>query len=164
MDRYFEKISFEQFKKDIKDDKNLYEEYSLPIRKTENSAGYDYSAIESFEIKPGEIKKIPTGYKVKMQHDEMLMVFVRSSMGFKYNVRMTNQVGIVDSDFYNNPENEGHMWVMLQNHGDKIFKVNKGDAYAQGIFVKYLTCGEKVSTKRTGGYGSTNKKEGKNNE
>ena len=164
MERYFEKISFEQFKKDIKDDKELYAEYALPSRKTENSSGYDYSAIEGFEILPGEIKKIPTGYKVKMQSDEMLMVFVRSSMGFKYNVRLTNQVGIVDCDFYNNPENEGHMWVMLQNHGDKVFKINKGDAYAQGIFVKYLTCGEKVDTKRVGGYGSTNKKEGKDNE
>ena len=164
MDRYFEKISFEEFKKDIKDDINLYNEYKLPERKTMYSAGYDFLAIEDFEIKPGEIKKIPTGYKAKFGIDEMLMIFVRSSMGFKYNIRMTNQVGIIESDYYNNIDNEGHMYVSLQNEGNKTFKVNKGDAYAQGIFTKFLTCGEEISNIRVGGIGSTNKKEGKDNE
>ena len=100
MERYFEKISFEQFKKDIKDDSNLYEEYKLPIRKTKCSAGYDFLAIEDFEIMPGEIKKIPTGYKANFGADEMLMLLVRSSM------RMCNQFVIVESDYFNNPDNE----------------------------------------------------------
>ncbi len=164
MERYFEKISFEQFKKDIKDDKKLYEEYKLPERKTKNSAGYDFLAIEDFELAPGEIKKIPTGYKVKMQPDEVLFNFVRSSMGFKYNIRLTNQVGIIDSDYYNNPDNEGHMFISLQNEGDKVFKCHKGEGYAQGIFVKYLTCGEEVKTKRIGGTGSTNQERNDKNE
>lgn len=164
MGRYFEKISFEQFKKDIKDDMSLYKEYKLPVRKTKYSAGYDFLAIEDFELKPGETKKISTGYKANFGHDEMLMTVVRSSMGFKYNVRLMNQVGIVESNYYNNPENEGHMFVALQNEGDKVFKVKKGEAYAQGIFVKFLTCGEEVDNIRTGGIGSTNKKEGENNE
>lgn len=159
MDRYFEKISFEQFKKDICDDKSLYEEYKLPERKTKSSAGYDFIAINDITIKPGEIVKIPTGYKASMLDDEMLMIFVRSSMGFKYNVRMCNQVGIVDKDYYNNLDNEGHMFVKLQNEGDKVFSVKKGEAYAQGIFTKYLTCGEDVEMVRTGGMGSTNRKE-----
>lgn len=164
MERYFEKISFEQFKKDIKDDKNLYEEYNLPIRKTKCSAGYDFLAIEDIEIKPGEIKKIPTGYKASFLEDEMLMLMVRSSMGFKYNIRLCNQVGIVECDYYNNPQNEGHLFIALQNEGDKVFSVKKGDAYAQGIFTKFLTCGDIVSEKRIGGIGSTNKKEGKDYE
>ena len=164
MERYFEKISFEEFKKDIKDDLKLYEEYVLPIRKTKYSAGYDFIAIEDFVIKPGEIKKIATGYKAKFLEDEMLMIFVRSSMGFKYNIRMTNQVGIIESDYYNNESNEGHIYVSLQNEGSKEFSVKKGDAYAQGIFVKFLTCGDEVNNTRTGGIGSTNKKEGKENE
>lgn len=159
MERYFEKISFKQFKKDVKDDKKLYEEYKLPVRKTKHSAGYDFLAIEEFEIAPGEIKKIPTGYKAKFPGDEMLVIIVRSSMGFKYNVRATNQVGIIDSDFYNNKDNEGHFYVSLQNEGDKMFKVKKGEAYAQGIFLKYLTCGDEVATERQGGLGSTNRKE-----
>ena len=96
----------------------------------------------------------------------MLLLVVRSSMGFKYNVRLTNQVGIIESDYYNNQDNEGHMWVCLQNHGDKDFILNKGDAYVQGIFVKFLTTiDDDVDTTRTGGIGSTNKKkEGSKNE
>ena len=161
MERCFEKISFEQFKKDIKDDLKLYEEYKLPIRKTKHSAGYDLLAIEYFEIAPGEIKKIPTGYKAKFPGDEMLMLVVRSSMGFKYNVRNTNQVGIIDSDFYNNPDNEGHFYVSLQNEGDKVYKVRKGESYSQGIFIKYLTCGDEGEGVRQGGLGSTNRKKEK---
>lgn len=160
MNRYFEKISYKQFKSDIKDDISLYEEYNLPLRKTKYSAGYDFFAIEDFEIIPGEIKKIPTGYKAKFGENEMLMLFVRSSMGFKYNIRMCNQVGIIESDYYNNLDNEGHIFVALQNEGDKVFKVKKGEAYSQGVFTKFLTCGDEVLNVRTGGIGSTNKKEG----
>ncbi len=157
--RCFEKISFEQFEKDINDDKQLYDSYQLPARKTKNSGGYDFVALRSFEIKPGEIKKIPSGIKCQMNSDEVLMIFVRSSMGFKYNVRLTNQIGIIDSDFYNNDSNEGHIWVSLQNHGDKEYNVKSGEAYAQGIFTKYLTVDdeEKITNERKGGLGSTNK-------
>lgn len=152
MIRGFEKISFEQFKKDIKDDKNLYDNYNLPCRKTKSSAGYDFFAIEDFELKPGEIKKIPTGIKAKYPTDETLMLFVRSSMGFKWNVRMCNQVGIIDSDFYNNPDNEGHMWFALQNEGDKAFKVKAGEGFGQGVFLKYhcVDNEEEVTNERTG--------------
>ena len=156
--RYFEKISFEQFKKDISSLENLYNEYELPKRATTNSAGYDFYAIESFTIKKGETKKIPTGYKANFMSDEALFIFVRSSMGFKYNVRLTNQVGVVESDYYNNPDNEGHIWVSLQNEGDKDFTVEKGKAYAQGIFMKFLTTDDdNVSKTRLGGFGSTDK-------
>ena len=157
MERYFEKISFEQFKKDICDNIDLYNEYILPYRKTTYSAGYDFIAINDFVIKPGEIKKIPTGYKAKFGNNEMLMLFVRSSMGFKYNVRMCNQVGIIESDYYNNIDNEGHMFIALQNEGDKEYYVKKGQAYAQGIFVNFLTCNDKPNNKRVGGIGSTDK-------
>lgn len=157
MSRFFEKISFDQFKKDIKDNKKLYNKYRLPKRSTKCSAGYDFFAIEEFTIKPGEVKKIPTGYKMMCNEDEMLMIVVRSSMGFKYNVRLTNQVGIIETDYYNNPANEGHMWVALQNHGDKEFHVNMDEAYAQGIFTKFLTIDneESIENERKGGFGST---------
>ena len=151
MTRTFEKISFKQFKNDIKGNKKLYDNYKLPTRKTTASAGYDFFAIEDFEINPGETKKIPTGIKAKYPNDEVLMIVVRSSMGFKGNVRMCNQVGIIDSDFYNNSDNEGHIWIALQNHGDKVFKASAGDGIAQGIFIKYYCVDEdKVETKRTG--------------
>ena len=157
MDRYFEKISFERFSLDVKNDKKLYDEYKLPRRASKNSCGYDFLAMEDYIIHPGEIKKIPTGYKSKFLSDEMLMIVVRSSMGFKYNVRMCNQVGVIESDYYNNISNEGHMWVALQNEGDRDYIINKGDAYAQGIFIKFLTCGDNPEEERIGGLGSTNK-------
>ena len=146
--RYFEKISFKQFSKDICDDKELYDEYELPKRATKSSAGYDFFALYDIVLHPGEILKIPTGYKAKFNFDEMLMLVVRSSMGFKYNVRMCNQVGIIDSDYYNNSDNEGHMWVSLQNEGKEDYVIKKGSAYCQGIFVKYLTCGDEIDTIR----------------
>lgn len=159
MKRFFEKISFEQFIKDITDNNESYLEYNLPRRSTKNSAGYDFFAIKDFCIKPGEIKKIPTGVKASMLEDEMLLLFVRSSMGFKYNIRMCNQVGIIDSDYYNNSDNEGHMWVALQNEGTEEFNIKKGDKYIQGVFTKFLTVDneDKNINVRKGGVGSTNK-------
>ena len=137
--RYFEKISFEQFKKDIADDKNLYDAYNLPKRKTKYAAGYDFYSLFDFTLKPGEIKKIPTGVKVNMEGDEVLLLVDRSSQGFKYNVRICNQVGVIDKDYYNNSNNEGHMWVRIQNEGDKDYVVKLGDGICQGMFMKYLT-------------------------
>jgi dUTP pyrophosphatase len=97
--------------------------------------------------------------KVTMNDDEVLLVVVRSSMGFKYNIRMCNQVGVMDKDYYNNPNNEGHMWIALKNEGDKEYTVEKGEAFAQGMFIKYLTVDdeEEITKERTGGFGSTNK-------
>ena len=102
--RKFEKISYPEFVKVFGDNKTLYDDYMLPLRGTKYSAGYDFFAIKDYVIKPNEIVKIPTGYKATFESDEMLMLVVRSSMGFKYNVRLTNQVGIIESDYYNNPE------------------------------------------------------------
>lgn len=157
--RYFEKISFEQFKKDIKLNKTIYNQHQTPARSTINSAGYDFRSIVDIIIKPGEIKKIPTGIKANMNNDEVLFLFVRSSMGFKYNVRLCNQVGIIDSDYYNNPTNEGHIIVALQNEGNKDYVIKQGDAFCQGIFIKYLTIDneEKINNSRIDGFGSTNK-------
>ena len=60
-------------------------------------------------------------------------------MGFKYNIRLCNQVGVIDADYYDNKDNEGHIWIKIQNEGDKEVSFNKGDAIVQGIFFKYLT-------------------------
>lgn len=161
MARLFEKISFEQFKKDICDDKVLYESYSIPKRSTKESAGYDFESIIDFTLKPGEIKKIPLGIKADMNSGEVLFLIVRSSQGFKYNVRMCNQVGVIDKDYYNNLENEGHMWIKLENHGDKDYVVSKGDKIIQGLFMPFLTVDneENIEKIRTSGIGSTDRKE-----
>ena len=137
--RDFEKISFEQFKKDIKDDIELYNGYSLPQRDSAYTAGYDIYLLEELTIKPGERKKVPTGIKSYFDKEEVLLLVVRSSMGFKYNIRLCNQVGVIDADYYNNKDNEGHIWLMIQNEGEEEYSFKKGEAIAQGLFMKYLT-------------------------
>lgn len=137
--RDFEKISFKQFSKDVKEDENLYNEYKLPIRDSIASAGYDIFLLEDIELKPNETIKIPTGIKAYFENDEVLVLVVRSSMGFKFNVRLVNQVGIVDADYYNNKDNEGHIFVKIQNEGKETVNFKAGEAIAQGIFLKYLT-------------------------
>ena len=69
----------------------------------------------------------------------MLLLIVRSGTGFKYNIRLCNQVGVIDADYYNNPDNEGHLWIKIQNEDTVEHNFKKGDALVQGIFVKYLT-------------------------
>lgn len=140
--RKFEKISFEQFAKDIANDQELYEIYRLPRRETKYAAAYDFYALYDYTLKPGEIKKIPTGIKATMEGDDVLLLLDRSSMGFKYNVRMCNQVGVIDADYYNNADNEGHMWIRIQNEGDKDYVVKKGDGMCQAMFLKYLKVDE----------------------
>ncbi len=136
--RDFEKISFHQFKKDVLDDRTLYDEYKVPSRDSKKTAGYDIYLISDIELEPGEIKKIPTGIKSYFAEDEVLLLILRSSMGFKYNIRLCNQVAVIDSDYYNNIDNEGHMWIKIQNEGDKKVKLLKNMAIVQGIFIKYL--------------------------
>ena len=159
MSRYFEKISFDQFRSDVSDDKAMYENYSLPKRSTINSAGYDFEALYDFVIKPGQIKKIPLGIKASMNSNEVLLLLVRSSQGFKYNVRMCNQVGIIDADYYGNSSNGGHIFVCLENEGDEVIEIKKGDRFVQGIFIPYLiTDDDNTTDLREGGIGSTNNK------
>lgn len=159
--RKFEKISNLQFNRDFNKNISLYEEYTLPRRNTSFSAGYDFNLIEDVNIKAGEIVKIPTGVKVRMNNDEVLFIIIRSSLGFKYNLRLTNQVGIIDSDYYNNIDNEGHIWVSMQNEGKKDILLKRGEHFVQGIFTKYLLVDneEKITELRHGGTGSTSKEE-----
>ena len=153
--RKFEKISWEIFKKEVGEDKNCYQNLSLPKLKTQNSAGYDIELLSEVTLKPGEIKKIPTGIKIMMQPDEVVFLIVRSSIGFKYNIRLCNQVGVIDADYYNNETNEGHVWLSMQNEGEneQIFK--KGDCLVQAIFLNTLKTDEKSGKIRKGGLGST---------
>ncbi|CDB32015.1 deoxyuridine 5`-triphosphate nucleotidohydrolase [Clostridium sp. CAG:575] len=137
--RDFEKISFEQFKKDVTEDINLYNEYELPQRDSDSTAGYDIYLLQDLIIEPNEIKKIPTGIKSFFEKDEVLFLIVRSSTGFKYNIRLCNQVGVIDADYYNNQNNEGHIWLKIQNEGKEKVIIPQGEAIVQGIFLKYLT-------------------------
>ena len=157
--RKFEKISEAEYNKSLKDVCS-YDDISLPTRSTKHSAGYDFKSPIEFTLNPGESKKVPTGIKASMNEDEFLAILVRSSMGFKYNIRLCNQVGIVDSDYYNNPDNEGHIYIKIQNEGTESLTINKGDRFAQGIFMNFLITDDDMSFgDRTGGFGSTGKGE-----
>lgn len=156
--RKFEKISLSEFIQDTKLTEKEYNEVTLPKRATNSSAGYDFHLLEDITLKPNEIKKIPTAIKVQMNPNEVLMIYIRSSLGFKYNLRLCNQTGIIDSDYYNNQDNEGHIFIAIQNEGTQTVKLKAHERFAQGIFMNYLITDneEEITKKRQGGLGSTN--------
>ncbi|MFW6229879.1 MAG: deoxyuridine 5'-triphosphate nucleotidohydrolase [Halanaerobium sp.] len=163
MTRKFEKISFGQFKKDVNclcqnDSNNVYKSIQLPQRATAKSAGYDFYTPVGFKLAPNKTIKIPIGVKAYMEDDEVLKIHPRSSLGFKYHLRLSNSTGIIDSDYVDNPDNEGHIWIKLRNEGDETVTIQPNEAIAQGIFHKYLITNDDSfdGEKREGGIGSTN--------
>lgn len=131
----------------------------LPRRATSKSAGYDFFSYESGRVAPGERKWFRTGIKAYMQTDEVLLCLPRSSLGFKHGLRLSNGTGVIDSDYYNNTDNEGEIQVSIQNLSDKEYYISKGNRLFQAIFVKYLTIDndEPMAALREGGIGSTGK-------
>lgn len=129
----------------------------LPERSTKNSMAYDFFAIEGFEVKPGEKYMYKSGIKAKMNDDEGLVLNVRSSMG-KKGIMLANTSAWIDSDYYDNPDNEGEIGIYFYNYGTETWKVSAGDKVAQGMFIKYLiTDDDTANGERTGGFGSTGK-------
>lgn len=150
----FEKISKEQSEKD--GIVHFYESIVLPKRATAFSAGYDFFAPYDLEIKKGESVLVPSGVKAKMPQDTVLLILPRSSLGFKYKLRLCNTVGVIDSDYYGNEKNEGHIMIKLFAEGNDV-TIPQGKAFAQGIFLKYYTTEDDETDKqRQGGMGSTN--------
>ena len=129
----------------------------LPRTQTLKSGGYDLSSLYEVTIKPKEIVMIETGLKVEIPSDEVMLVFPRSSLGIKKGLMMANNVGVVDSDYYNTPSNEGHLMIPLYNFRDEAVTVQKGERIAQGIFIKYETTVDDhpINELRNGGFGST---------
>lgn len=158
----FEKVSFEQYKKDClfnNDVENIYNDLLLPKRATKYSAGYDFYLPYDISLKPGETILIPTGIRVKIDFNWVLKCYPRSSLGFKYRLQLDNTVGIIDADYYNSP-NEGHIFVKLTNHSNLDVCLTKKSAFMQGIFIQYgITIDDDVTNERVGGIGSTNKVE-----
>ena len=124
----------------------------LPTRSTVGSAGYDFRVLtdKPIVINPNETHIFDTGVRAYMQEDEVLKIYIRSSLGIKHHVRLCNDTGIIDSDF------ELPIKIALHNYGEDIVTINNGDRVAQGIFTKYLTIdNDNVTTSRIGGIGST---------
>lgn len=130
----------------------------LPKRKTKHSAGYDMYMPFDATIEPYCEVTIPLGIKAYMQQDEVLYVHVRSSVAFKLGMRMKNCIGVIDADYYSNPDNDGNIGVVLMNRSGKTVELKKGERIAQGIFHKYLITDDDDATgERLGGMGSTGK-------
>ena len=140
------------------EDKNI----NLPERKTKYSAGYDVEAAEDIIIpsfkkgmKPTLVK---TGIKAYMGDNEYLMLANRSSNPGKKGLILANSVGIIDKDYYGNPDNDGHIMFAFFNVKEEDIEIKKGDVVGQAIFMPFLIAdGDTAQGERTGGFGSTNK-------
>ena len=125
-------------------------ETELPRRATKYSAGYDFYAAVSAEIKPGEKYVIPTNTAVEMDEDDVLLIFPRSSYSIKFGLDLVNSVGVIDADY------KDQIFICYRNTGDEPFFIKRGDRIAQGVFVKFLkTDDDNASGERNGGVGST---------
>lgn len=168
----FEKVSLAQFFEDRKAAlsavceseaaalaaaKAEYDHVKMPRRATQNSAGYDICTPYDLRLLPGESCVIPTGLRVQMDANLWLGIYIRSSLGFKFNVRLKNSVAVIDADYYG-AKNEGHLKVGIYNGGDQPLELHAGDAFCQGIFQPYFRTDddEPATAVRVGGFGSTN--------
>lgn len=138
------------------------ENINLPRRSTAHSAAYDIEAacdivLPSFKIGMKPIL-IPTGLKAYMLDDEVLMILPRSSGPKKQGIMFPHSMGVIDSDYYGNIDNDGHIFVQCINIKDEDVEIKKGDKIAQAYFQKFLvTDDDDAIGERIGGFGSTNK-------
>ena len=137
---------------------------NLPIRKTKYSAGYDIEAAEDVTIP--SFKKgmnptlVATGLKAYMEDDEVLLLYNRSSNPKKKGLIIPNSVGVIDKDYYENPDNDGHFMFVFYNMKEEDIEIKKGEAIGQAIFTKFLiTDNDNAEGERVGGFGSTNTQE-----
>ncbi len=137
--------------------KGEYDDIILPKRATVGSAGYDFYAPFAFTLSPKETVTVATGVRVKIKEGWVLQIFPRSGLGFKYRLTLNNTVGIIDSDYFY-AENEGHIFIKMTNCGDTALTVEKGKAFAQGVFIPFgITEDDDCNSFRHGGMGSTDK-------
>lgn len=145
------------------------QEIHLPTKATSHSAGYDFYSNEEVSLYGQEHHLFYTDVKVKLKNDEFLMIIPRSSIGIKKHLMLMNSVAIIDSDYYNNPDNDGNIILALINYlsgtpvVDNEVEIKKGERIAQGIVMKYVTSTEDLThpnkkiVDRVGGIGSTGK-------
>lgn len=161
----FEKVSYEQFKKDwlknfpeTENVRYIYDSIKLPKRATTGSAGYDFYAPAAVTFEKGKSTLVPTGIRSYIEEGWVLSIYPRSGLGFKHRCQLDNTVGIIDSDYYNS-SNEGHIMIKIScdAHDDgHTAVVEAGDGFAQGIFTQFgITFDDDADGVRDGGFGST---------
>lgn len=135
---------------------------NLPERKTKCSAAYDIEAAEDVVVpsfkKGMKPTLVATGLKAYMQEDEVLYLMAKSSGFPKKGIVLSNCIGVIDGDYYENESNDGHIMFSLINLKEKDLVIKKGDSIGQAMFTKYLVVDEDNATGvRKGGFGSTSK-------
>lgn len=141
---------------------------NLPIRATKRSAGYDFEASEDVTIpsmwasilqkKVCKPTLVPTGIKAYMPEDEYLQLTNRSSNPLKQFLLLANGVGVIDADYYSNPDNDGHIMFQFLNFGIRDKVIKQGERIGQGIFLPfYKADNDQTDAERTGGFGSSGK-------
>lgn len=133
---------------------------NMPVRKTKYSAGYDIEAAEDIIIptfkKGMNPTLVKTGLKAYMQDDEYLKLCNRSSNPKKKGLILSNSIGVVDADYYGNPDNDGHIMFAFYNIKEEDVEIKKGDCIGQAIFEKFLVAdNDNAEGNRVGGFGST---------
>ena len=165
----FEKVSLNQFNTDLANclldvpaDKltDLYDHIMIPSRATLHSAGYDFALPVRIIVHPGSTITVPSGIKCHFSALESenwhLKLYIRSSVGIHRHIRLANGTGVIDADYYNNPDTEGDIFIALHNYGHAPVIFNPGDKIMQGVFECYgLTEDDVASMVRSGGIGST---------
>ena len=128
----------------------------LPKRSTQHSAGYDFVAAETITIDSGAIKLVPTNVKAYMQEGEVPYLYDRSSNPRKRGIVLSNSVGVIDKDYYGNPDNDGNIHAQFTNITNDVVTIEKGTAMMQGVFMPFLLADDDdASGVRVGGFGST---------
>lgn len=151
MDRGF-KVVDDKFRKHP--DKNIV----LPEHATSESAGADIRTPVKLIIPPFGRVIVATDIKAFMKSGEFLSIHIRSSIGIKKGLVLSNVTGIIDKDFYENEDNDGNIHLALTNLTDKQVVVEENERVAQGIFEQFLKIGgQTTSRKRKGGIGSSGK-------
>lgn len=134
------------------------DDVTLPRRSTKHSAGYDFYAPYDFTINPHDKVVVKTGVKCKLDNDKVLLLNIRSSLGIKRDIMMSNTIGVIDADYYGNIDNDGHIMIGLRNLSDDVIKFYKGNKICQGLIMSYfVTDDDDVNSVRVGGVGSTGK-------
>jgi len=131
--------------------------YQLPKRMTTHSPAYDFFSPLAATLRPGEKLAIPTGIKAYFPFPEGLFFITRSGNGTKRRVTLANNIALIDSDYYNNPDNEGEIIITLVNDGSEAFTIQQGDRFCQAFFTQLLLADQDnvQDRQRTGGLGST---------
>ncbi len=132
---------------------NVSGEGKLPHYSTEGSAGADLFSNEEVTLLPGERKLIPTGIKLEIPEGYVGLIWPRSGIAVRNGI--DTMAGVIDSDY------RGEVKVLLINHGDEPFKIEKGFKIAQLLIqkverVEFVKADSLSDTERgEGGFGST---------